>query len=97
MANLIVTFTTYAGGAPVADGNRARTEQITIAGASDPGVLKATLDERIVELYAGADCWIAIGITPVAAAGGVGSRFLKSGSEREYWVEQDEKLAVIQA
>lgn len=49
-----------------------------------------------VRLVATADCWIAFGATPVAAASGVAAILLPAGVPEYFWVYPGERVAVIQ-
>lgn len=103
MANLIVTFTRARDRGrdlQVAVGSAARTEEIEIAAVSTDGPVLGSLScaassEDTVELYAAADCWIAIGAAPEAEAGS--GRFMKTGAIRELFVAPGDKVSVVAA
>jgi hypothetical protein len=107
MANLIVTFTSARPSpaqdnpSPVMVGSMARTEVMEIPGASDGdsiSTLAAAGQETIVNLYAEAACWVAIGETPeVETTEGSYGHYIPASLPVQFWVEVGEKVAVIEA
>jgi hypothetical protein len=107
MANLIVTFTSARPSpaqdnpAPVMVGSMARTEIIEIPSSSDgdtSSALEAEDNENIVSLYAEAACWVAVGTTPaVETTDGAYGHFIPAETPVQLWVEEGEKVAVIEA
>lgn len=101
MANLVVTFTAAPVDVPRVNiiplerGSVADTEQIVIGAGSVAGAKAATGERSVVSLLAEADCWIAIGSAPVAAAGS--GRKMLSGERLQFWCEVGDKVAAIEA
>lgn len=101
MADLIVTFGRGLSAPPVMDGNPRRTEVVTIGGSAEETTLTATQTENIVDLYAGADCWVEIGAAPEAAVpntdGETSSGFIATGERMQFKISTGEKVSVIAA
>lgn len=110
MSDLIVSFvrtaTSQIGGAlPVEVGGSARTEAVAIGAASEQTSYSAASGESIVDVLAGADCWVEVGANPTAAAvasntagNGTGtSRKIMSGERMQFTVAAGDKVAVIEA
>lgn len=106
MADLIVTFTKISAPSPLYSdpleiGSMARCEAINIGADSACSTLAAAAGEDIISLLANADCWIAIGAKPRAAAvvaGAIGvGRKLLSGTDSQFAVSIGDKIAVVQA
>lgn len=109
MADLIVTFGRASGDPPVMYGSGRRTEVLAIAAsATDPVVTAMSSDdspghrsENVVDLYAGADCWVEIGVDPVAAVPDAPpankSFFMKSGDRHQAYLRSGEKVSVVAA
>lgn len=108
MATLYITFSRVgsrqAQPAPIAQGGPVRTEVLTIpvtSDGADESSLAALETDDHVELYADGDCWIEIGSSPEAAAIAASatgdSRFLPSGTPREFSVVEGDKVSVIEA
>lgn len=103
MATLIVTFgksPSPGGGGrnlPILDGSEVRTEVIDLANSAGGGTttLSVAAGEDVVDLYPGADCWVAIGTSPNAVAGECW--FLPQGLPKQFWVDPGEKVDVAAA
>lgn len=101
MDELIVTFTravedrSALGWFPLPSGRSARTETIEIGAESAAGALVATASESVVWIDAPAECWVAIGAAPEAAAGS--GWHLAAGESRPFGAQAGDKVAVIQA
>jgi hypothetical protein len=115
MTELVVTFSrgkdspVGARQFPVARGASARTEIIAIAVESVQGILIAQGREEFVVLKAPADCWVAIGSNPVAAAPTLpsesesddeptpsGSWYMAEGERLEFYIDEGDRVAVIE-
>jgi hypothetical protein len=98
---LVVTFTRPVAdrgasvGPPVAVGRSARTETISVGGTSAAGALLGTTGDTVVRLRARADCWVAVGMNPTAAADA--GWFMDNGEELWLAVRPGDKVAVIEA
>ena len=102
MAGLVVTF---AGGTPIGQlrqdqsnfpkfiGSSARTERITIGATTTAGALLAAASETYVILTAGVQCFVAIGLVPVAIDST--GWHLATGERIELFVSEGESVACI--
>ena len=107
MADLVCTFTRAHPKHPVQVAGTSRTERLTISEGSDGaelGTLTAAAiagdeGEHILSLYAGADCWVDVGLAPEAESPSPGgsSRFMAEGERLELWVEYGHKVSVVGA
>jgi len=101
MADLIITYTGALSDpprnqiVPLEKGADIETEVEVIGGSSVATTAVATAQRRIASLLAGADCWVMIGLTPVAVAGS--GRKMLTGERLQFWLEVGHKVAVIQA
>jgi hypothetical protein len=104
MANLIVTFfepiptPKRAQYVPIPVGSSARTERIEVGAASaggQIGALTAATGENGLRLEAEAECWVVVGSSPTVEAGQ--GWHLDADAVLELWVEEGEKVAVIEA
>ena len=108
MSDLIVSFvrisTSQIGLAvPVEVGGSSRTEAIAIGASSERSTYSAASGEAVVDVLAGADCWVEVGANPTAAAvasntagNGTGtSRKMLSGERMQFTVAAGDKVAVI--
>lgn len=104
MADLIVTFSSVFPAAdsqhsyaPVMRGSKARTESLTMnTTASEQTGTAAQSDEDVVDIYAEADCWVAIGADPDPESSD--SRwFMVEGDRIQFGVAAGDHVAVIAA
>lgn len=105
MADVIVTFGRALGNPPVMQGNPRRTVTLTISGTAATtsiaaGDVAGNRGENIVDLLAGADCWVEIGPDPTAAAPSSApenrSWPMKSGERMQMNVDEGDKVSIIQ-
>ena len=104
MAKLVVTFTKgYGSGEAdssranyqVARGDSARTDLITIGAAHAESTKSAADDDDFVQLEAGAECYVKVGLNPVAVDGE--GWHLSAGGIKDLSVEAGYKVSVIVA
>ena len=102
MADLIVTF---AGGTatgqlrqdqsnfPKFIGSSARSERILIGASTTPGTLAASASETYVRIKAGVQCFVVVGLVPVAVDST--GWHLATGEAIELFVSEGESVACI--
>lgn len=104
MADIIVTFSDASrdDDLPV-DSGVGRTESVAIGGAAAQTTLTAGSKDNIVNILAGANCWVSIGdpnnnaLKNAVASSTAGSnrRAMSSGQEKQFHVKQGHAVAVI--
>ncbi len=101
MADLVVVFTKAIKSAPTVlivpleIGSETDTEVVSIGTSSDETTKVAADGRDIVDILAGADCWIAIGANPTAVEGS--GRMMLEGERLQFTVSAGDKVAVIAA
>lgn len=102
MADLIVTFGRIVG--PVMGGRNCRTEAMLITSPAEVSDMVCdpsdNFNENVADLLAGADCWVEIGASPVAAAPGSDpsdSFKMLSGERVQRSIVKGDRVSVISA
>ena len=96
MAVARVTFGNKADGVPLEEGGGARYEEITLGGGNVNGNLTASGSGQVLTIYAGADCMVSVGKEPNSATG-ANRRFIKSGTEKQFWAAAGHKVGAKSA
>lgn len=95
MASVYVTFGDAVREHPVMRGRVGRTQVLDIEESTgeEESTLDANPGENIVSVYAQGDCWVAVGSAPNATTNPRHPVF--AGERRDFWIESDEKVAIV--